>query len=247
MVSAYDLVTHGGKTVDRLTHEALLEVERRLGYPLALTQGSYNAGGVSASAGTHDGGGVVDLGPSDWVNRVTQLRAVGFAAWHRTALTGVWPEHIHAVLIGNLKLSTAAKAQVDDYYKGLNGLSNHAPDPFPRPNPIPVFTWSPERLTRGAHVDAALAHLRLTNAPAGSRRAALLDDAIAALVKIDSKTTTATYADPMSHTPLASGSRGGEVDAALAHIRRALLTALGNRRLWLTIARDKLRAIAVVA
>lgn len=124
----YALTTHDGKTVDEITHQALLAAEEILGYELTITQGSYHKG-VSASAGTHDGGGVVDLAPFDWANKVRALRSVGFAAWHRPALPGTWPEHIHAVLIGNKKLSPSAMRQVLDFQAGRNGLADHGRDP----------------------------------------------------------------------------------------------------------------------
>jgi hypothetical protein len=124
-----------------MTHQALLLAEKRLGYPLTITQGSYNAGGVSASAGTHDGGGVIDLAPYDWERKVRVLRSIGFAAWHRTAIPGLWPEHIHAVLIGNAKLSPAAASQVDDYHKHLDGLARHQPDNTWHPDPIRPYRW----------------------------------------------------------------------------------------------------------
>lgn len=131
-----------GKTLDQLTHYALMAVEHRLGYDLGsltVVQGSYNRGGVGASAGTHDGGGAVDLTPVEWQHKVHAMRAVGFAAWHRPAIPGLWSEHVHAVLIGNAKLSPAAKAQVDDYRHHRNGLADHAPDATWHPDPIPVF------------------------------------------------------------------------------------------------------------
>lgn len=141
MLGRYRKTTHDGKVVDKLTHQALLAVEKRLGYTLTILQGSYNAGGVAASGGTHDGGGVVDLAPYDHENKVIALRAVGFAAWFRPAIPGLWSDHIHAVLIGNAKLSDAAKAQVADYYAHKDGLAGHRPDKTWRPNPIPVFKW----------------------------------------------------------------------------------------------------------
>lgn len=141
----YAPTTHDGKRVDEITHQALLVAEKRLGYPLTITQGSYNAGGVAASAGTHDGGGVVDLAPYDWRRKVRVLREIGFAAWHRTPAQGPWPEHIHAVLIGNRKLAPAAARQVDSYRAGRDGLAGNALDPTWRPDPIPVFTWPPKR------------------------------------------------------------------------------------------------------
>lgn len=163
MVRPYAKTTYDGKVVDELTKAALDEVARRLGYSLTILQGSYNPGGVRASGGTHDGGGVVDLAPYDWKNKVHALRAVGFAAWHRPELwrngVRIWGEHIHAVLIGNEKLSPAAKAQVADYYRHEDGLAGHAPDNTWHPDPIPVFKMPPPP-TRGKAVDAALELLR---------------------------------------------------------------------------------------
>lgn len=165
-VKPYAKTTHGGKVVDEITHQALLAVEKRLGYSpgsLTILQGSYNAGGVAASGGTHDGGGVVDLSAVNWQAKVHALRAVGFAAWYRPELwqngVRVWGAHIHAVLIGNEKLSDAARAQVADYYKGLDGLAGRRPDNTWHPDPIPVFKMPPPP-TRGAKVDQALDLLR---------------------------------------------------------------------------------------
>lgn len=141
MIRPYDKTTHDGNTVDQLTHHALLAVEARLGYALTVTQGSYNAGGVGASAGTHDGGGVVDLAAYDHVRKVRELRRVGFAAWFRPAIPNLWPSHIHAVLIGNAKLSPAARQQVTAYLAGRNGMANNGPDEGPREFVDRRFTW----------------------------------------------------------------------------------------------------------
>lgn len=128
----YDLTTHDGKKVDRYTDYNLRLAEQRLGYPLTIVQGSYHKG-VSASAGTHDGGGVVDLLPWDWDTKVRVLREVGFAAWHRPAIKGLWAEHIHAVLIGNERLAPLAAQQVMAYRNGRDGLKSNRPDKFWRP------------------------------------------------------------------------------------------------------------------
>ena len=131
------------KKVDNWTAAALREAERRLGYRLTLVQGSYNAGGVRQSAGTHDGGGVVDLLPWDWQHKVKVLRAIGFAAWYRPTVPGLWGAHIHAVLIDHGRLAPAARQQVVAYRAGRDGLKGNRPDTFWRPSPIPVFTWPP--------------------------------------------------------------------------------------------------------
>lgn len=142
----YAKTTRDGHEVDQLTNYALYAAERRLGYKpgtLTILQGSYNAGVISASSGTHDGGGAVDLSAANWQEKVHALRAVGFAAWHRTELwrdgKRVWTEHVHAVLIGNTKLAPEAQDQVADYRNHRDGLASHAPDNTWHPNPIPTF------------------------------------------------------------------------------------------------------------
>lgn len=155
----YALTKHDGRTVDEITHQALLQAEKRLGYELSITQGSYNAGGVSASAGTHDGGGVVDLAPFDQARKVRVLRDLGFAAWYRPR-SASWSPHIHAVLIGNRKLSPSAARQVESYKRGRDGLAGDNVDPNGyRPSPIPTFQWPPPPTNVGRVRAALLAAL----------------------------------------------------------------------------------------
>jgi hypothetical protein len=134
----------GGHTLDELTNYALYAVEYELGYTrgsLTVVQGSYNAGGVAQSAGTHDGGGAVDLIPTNWEKKVKALRKVGFAAWHRTPDQGPWAEHIHCILIGDAKMSMSAFSQVIQYKAKppTDGLAFHRRDPTWHPDPIPTF------------------------------------------------------------------------------------------------------------
>ena len=153
MPRPYDKTTHDGNTVDWLTKTALLAAEKRLGYTLTITQGSYNSS-VSQSAGTHDGGGAVDLAAFDHRRKVRVLRDLGFAAWFRPAIPGHWPDHIHAIQIGNDRLSEDARDQVDSYRRGRDGLAGDNVDPNPyRPDPIKVWTMPqvPAR-TRAAQV-----------------------------------------------------------------------------------------------
>lgn len=130
-IDPYAILLRDGKKVDALTDGALKRAEKILGRKLTVTQGSYNAGGVKASAGTHDGGGVVDCPPWDADETVIALRAVGFAAWHRQAIPGLWPEHIHAVLIGHGKLAPVAARQVEAYQQRRDGLKSNAIDTDP--------------------------------------------------------------------------------------------------------------------
>ncbi len=132
-----------GTVVDTRTRDMLREAERRLGRHLALDQGSYNPGGDPTSAGTHDGGGVVDVTVTGMTSTTRRhvakvLRKVGFAAWVRSPSQGDWPWHIHAVAISDTDLSSAAQHQVGDYYLGLDGLADHAPDDGPQ---VPIHTW----------------------------------------------------------------------------------------------------------
>lgn len=162
MSGPYELTTYDGKRVDWLTRAALEATAKRLGYDLTITQGSYNAGGVSASAGTHDGGGVVDLAAWDHANKVRELRRTGFAAWFRPAIPGLWPDHIHAVLIGNRKLAPSARSQVSAYLKGRNGLANNGPDNGPRQFIDNRFRWKrgQKRISRaGVLIERALGRL----------------------------------------------------------------------------------------
>lgn len=158
----YDLTTYDGRKVDWLTRQALEEAARILDYDdgkITLTQGSYNAGGVSASAGTHDGGGVVDCTAYDAERKVRVLRSLGFAAWHRKAIDGLWPEHVHAVLMGNAKLSDQAKAQVAEYLAGGDGLKGNARDDGPRDYLDARWTWKALPKPTDNHVTRGRAHL----------------------------------------------------------------------------------------
>jgi hypothetical protein len=132
----YGHVQIRGATLNRYTAELLLRAEaysKAMGGPakLWLTQGSYSTS-VSASAGTHDGGGALDISVSgmsrsDVRKAVKALRKAGFAAWHRGPPSFI--PHIHGIAIGDRDASPSAKAQVRDYRRGLDGLAYSRPDP----------------------------------------------------------------------------------------------------------------------
>ena len=118
----------------------------------AVTQGSYT-NALSASFGTHAGGGAVDLSVMrqgtytvlwDDVPRLLHaLRTSGFAAWLRDygELHADSPIHIHAIAVGDRELSPAAQDQLTGpagYFRGYNGLpveqyGNPTPDRFGGP------------------------------------------------------------------------------------------------------------------
>lgn len=126
-----------GFTTDARTRDMLVAARVVCRAPLVITQGSYNGGGVAASAGTHDGGGALDLRATNLTSAqrleaVGILRKVGFAAWLRTPSQGDWPYHIHAIAKGCPDLSRGASGQVTAYLAGRNGLASKGPDDGPR-------------------------------------------------------------------------------------------------------------------
>jgi hypothetical protein len=135
--------TGGGIIINTRTQNMLAEAKRLLNRTLTLTQGSYNPGGDPTSAGTHDGGGVVDISVDGMsaatrTQVATALRQVGFAAWIRNPSQADWPWHIHAVAISDTDLSTQAQNQAGDYYLGMNGLADRGPDDGPK---VTIRTW----------------------------------------------------------------------------------------------------------
>lgn len=132
-----------GTVINTRTRDMLAAAEQETGRTLLLDQGSYHPGGDPSSAGTHDGGGAVDVNV-DAMSSETRvavakaLREVGFAAWVRNPTQGDWPYHIHAVAISDTDLSPQAQHQVGDYYLGRNGLANQGPDDGPK---VTIRTW----------------------------------------------------------------------------------------------------------
>ncbi|MEL6407371.1 MAG: SH3 domain-containing protein [Chloroflexota bacterium] len=113
-----------------------------------ITQGSYNAGGVSASFGTHDGGGAVDIAVRDARNEfvtmrdelipmLEAMRIAGFAAWVREndELYDGSIIHIHSIAVGDAEASEIAQQQVSSEFGYLNGFNGLPPeegdDPIP--------------------------------------------------------------------------------------------------------------------
>ncbi|AXB44704.1 peptidoglycan-binding domain-containing protein [Amycolatopsis albispora] len=139
--------TVDGQTLNKRTADMIEAAEKKAGVNFTITQGSYNAGGVGASGGTHDGGGAVDISVKNLSNvdaAVKALREVGFAAWHRTPSQGDWVAHIHGIAISDTDMSPQAQAQAGDYYLGRNGLANHGKDDGPQ---VKKVTW--EEFKRG--------------------------------------------------------------------------------------------------
>lgn len=136
----------GSMVTDARTLAMLTEAQRIAGFTFDYAQGSYNPNGVGASGSTHAGGGAVDVRTVPMKNKAQKmaalraLRTVGFAAWYRKPIAGLWGEHIHAIAIGGPDLSSGAQWQVGEYRAGRNGLSNRNPDPQARLGIKPT-TW----------------------------------------------------------------------------------------------------------
>ena len=128
-----------GVRLDPRTRDMMQEVAKRVPWYVQPSQGGYNRGGVAASAGTHDGGGAIDiivknLTPAERTLLDTEMRRVGFASWIRTPYQSNWPWHCHAIAVqpggkwDQGVLSRGAHSQVVNYYDGRNGLASGAPD-----------------------------------------------------------------------------------------------------------------------
>jgi hypothetical protein len=125
----FDRVVYHGKLMDEKTKAFVQAMEEKLGYELTIVQGSYNPGGVSQSAGTHDGGGVLDLAAYDWRTKVRVAADLGAFVWRRPYIAGLWGEHVHLGIRDHGRLSSSAQRQQQDWdaRPPRNGLASHAP------------------------------------------------------------------------------------------------------------------------
>ncbi len=154
----YDLIEINGMFVNQRTFQMLEHAQSIYGGEIELTgyhltQGSYT-NLVSASFGTHSGGGAVDLSViqygtyqvlyADIDKLIEALRVSGFAAWLRDfdQLYPGSPIHIHAIAIGDRDLSGPAQEQLTGefgYFRGYNGIpqeNGKAPIPDEHGGPI---------------------------------------------------------------------------------------------------------------
>lgn len=149
---------HGGRYSPAM-RDAMAEWERLAraeGIPFTVTQGGWNAGGVAASAGTHDGD-AADLKTRGLSrHQVTRLitlgRMIGMAAWFRTGNSPKWGtpahkfasgEHIHAVPNGWGSPSRGARNQATAYRRGRDGLALDGVDAGPgHTGAYRTRTWS---------------------------------------------------------------------------------------------------------
>lgn len=143
MPSSSSYVYWRGGKFNSASLPSLIRAEALSGLPLRIMQGGYNAGGVAASAGTHDGGGVCDVSVSGWSYSQIQtclkwLRLCGWSAWYRTPRQG-FIYHIHAVRNGDSTLAWLAKSQTFSCKAGRNGLAGNGYDDGPK---VGWTTWA---------------------------------------------------------------------------------------------------------
>lgn len=131
----------GRTNVDALTIAALEAAEAKAGHEFVVTQGSYqNGGGDPKSAGTHDGGGVLDLRWCGHEACLRHLAEAGFVPFLRTP--PAFDFHVHAVVVGHPALAASAAAQVAERRRGGDGLKGDAPYSHPG-LPVVAPVWPP--------------------------------------------------------------------------------------------------------
>ena len=141
---------YSGEILNTRTIAMLKAAGRRLGCTIDVTKGSFT-GPDSSSAGTHAGGGAVDIsvargGCGKPGRVVTALRTVGFAAWYRHTGDFADNKHIHAIAISDLDMSTEtafpgvfdAREQIVAFAQGKDGLSGAGSGPMTNG---PLQTW----------------------------------------------------------------------------------------------------------
>lgn len=238
-----EIVTVGTVKLNRRSLCMLKEAQRSGDFTLRLVQGSFNAGGVSASKGTHDKGGVFDasvrgLTADQIKHRVRSLRLAGWAAWHRTSPPFSAP-HIHAVAVGDTQLSSQADRQVVDYKNGKNGLAGHGPDPGPKVDPkffsnaflARYVTTAPPRFADASILAFVSLRFEKTQkqftSPRSARHIELVQEALKEVglypFAVDSKW------GPKTHDGYRRWRNRLGVDNATGVVRRASLEALGRK------------------
>lgn len=141
MSDAFERVVYHDRLMDKKGKAFIQACEEKLGYELTITQGNYNPGGVAASAGTHDGGGVFDLPSWDHQHKLKVIKDLGGWGWLRRAIPGLWGEHIHFGITNHGTLSAGARSQQVAYFARRNGLKSNLRDNSYRAEPVPIFKY----------------------------------------------------------------------------------------------------------
>jgi hypothetical protein len=175
-------ISYRGVLLDQPSIDALLLAERLLGYPLHIMQGSWS--NAAASAGTHSGGGAIDVSIEDdngnllpevqQVAIVRAMRQAGWRQWRRTPAEG-FVYHAHGILAGDPLVSPSAADQLTQWNAGLNGLANRGPDN----DPVNVAAGRPAVIPPGTHVPRTMYDaVTVNNIPPGATMVAGYVDGI---------------------------------------------------------------------
>lgn len=211
----------GHRTTPR-TRDMLVELRRLTGLDLVITQGGYNAGGVAASAGTHDRDALDlrarGLTPAERARVLLNGRWVGFAIWYRTTAQGFDVEHFHAIPVGG-DISAGAQRQVSDYMAGRNGLASKGKDDGPR-NWVGM-TWERYEEENGMSAEDANRVIAQVNAVSGhlQKNAAqhhkTLRAEVAEMIKLAVSGQTEQLTTYMRQLDAANDAEIAEIQAAL--------------------------------
>lgn len=135
-----DRTTWRGVTLDTRTAAQCAELAAIIGDDILVTptQGSYRPH-TRYSAGTHSGGGAVDISVAGLTaaqerRLIIAEDKVGLCGWIRPAISGLWVRHNHVLSIpagfkGPGVLDPSAWDQITACRRGLDGLASAGPDP----------------------------------------------------------------------------------------------------------------------
>ena len=147
---AYKRTIYNGRLMDYGTKAAVQAMEADLGYKLTIMQG---IGGASASAGSHTVGRAVDLSPFDYRRKLRVGLKHGFIGWRRPYVRGLWPEHIHMVLVlghrtNSRGIAPVAYRQIGSYFARRDGLVSNRSDSSTRPDLLVPFIYPPKEVPK---------------------------------------------------------------------------------------------------
>jgi hypothetical protein len=145
-ISKTERIAFRGRLVCFCVKESLPFVEKAMldagiiKYSIDIYQAGYNKGGVSASAGTHDRGGNIDVGQySDAALKI--WRQWGWAMQYRTRAQGFTP-HGHGWPKGCTHMSSGGAYQASEWQNGRNGLRDKRAITGPGPRGKDTPTWT---------------------------------------------------------------------------------------------------------
>lgn len=129
-----------GRRVCQCVIDAVTAAEKKgVKFPSGVIyQGGYNKGGVSASAGTHDRGGVLDTFSLSNAN-IKTCSAIGL--WPNNRVPPAFIYHNHMLVFGCPHMASGLKFQESELRADRNGLANRGRDPHKALRPAKILTF----------------------------------------------------------------------------------------------------------